>query len=180
MEALNDILGGAFSSRLNLNLRENKGYTYGIGSSFIYRTHPGYWAAGGAVRTDVTRESLVEFMKEIRAIDTDRPPTEAELAEAKTRLIRGYALHFQTNGGVAGQIAEALALGLPLDTLGRYDAGINAVTVDHLRQAAHKYLDPSKLVILVVGDLGKIEPGVRSMNLGKLEVVDAEGKPAGR
>jgi zinc protease len=177
VEVMNTVLGGGFSSRLNLNLRENKGYAYGAFNNLVYRTRPGYWASTAGVKTEVTKESLVEFENEIKGISGERPVSAAELADAKANLVRGYAQRFETNAQVAGEIGTLFAYGLPLETLTRYAAGIDAVTPDQVAAAARKYVDASKTVILVVGDLAKIEQPVRSLNLGRVVVIDARGQP---
>ena len=102
---MNAILGGQFASRINLNLREDKGYSYGANSSFSFRRGPGPFEAGGTVQTAVTKESLVEIFKELTDITGRRPVTDAELAFAKERIIQGFPSRFETTFGVAGQIA---------------------------------------------------------------------------
>ena len=177
VELMNTILGGAFSSRLNLNLREDKGYSYGAFNGFTSRSLGGYWASNAGVKTGVTKESLVEIQKELRGITGERPVTADEMAQAKSNLIRGYAQRFETNGQVAGEIGTLWVYGLPLETLGRYESTIDAITPDQVAAAAKKYIDPGKTVILIVGDRSKIEESVRSLNLGRIVLLTADGKP---
>ena len=99
LTVMNAILGGQFSSRINLNLREEKGYTYGARSSFAFRQGPGPFEAGGSVQTAVTKEALVELIKELTDITGPRPVTEAELAFAKDRIIKGFPARFETDAG---------------------------------------------------------------------------------
>jgi zinc protease len=178
VEVMNTILGGGFASRLNLNLREDKGYTYGAFNSFVYRSVGGYWASAAGVRTNVTKESLVEFEKELRGIAGERAVTPQELADAKANLIRGYAQRFESNGQVANELGTLFVYGLPFAALGQYESAIDATTPEQIAAVARKYIDPQKTIILVVGDRAKIEEGVRSLNLGKVVVITPEGKPA--
>lgn len=177
VDLMNTILGGYFSGRLNLNLREDKGYSYGAFSGFNERSTYGHWSASAGVQTNTTKESLVEFERELRGIAGERPITAQELADAKANLVRGYAQQFETNAQVAGEISTLFVYGLPLDSLGKYESAIDALTPEQVAAMAKKYVDASKTVILVVGDRSKIEEGVRSLNLGKVVVLDASGKP---
>ncbi|MGB5036210.1 MAG: insulinase family protein, partial [Blastocatellia bacterium] len=97
--------------------------------------------------------------------------------QAKSNLIRGYAQRFETNGQVAGEIGTLWVYGLPLETLGRYESTIDAITPEQVAAAAKKYIDPGKTVILIVGDRSKIEESVRSLNLGKIVILGSDGKP---
>ena len=105
LRVMNAILGGQFASRINLNLREDKGYSYGAESNFSFLRGPGPFEAGATVQTAVTKESLVEIMKELTDITGRRPVTDAELAFAKQGIIQGFPSRFETTFGVAGQIA---------------------------------------------------------------------------
>jgi zinc protease len=179
VELMNAILGGAFSSRLNLNLRENKGYTYGAFNGFVYRLGGGYWVSSAGVNTPVTDKSLAEFEREIRGITGERPITPEELEQAKANLIRGFAQRFEANAQIAGEIATLFAFGLPPETLTQYSARIDALSAPQLTAAAKKYIDPAKTVVLVVGDRAKIEESVRALNLGRIVVLNPEGQPVG-
>ncbi len=180
IDLMNSVLGGAFSSRLNLNLREDKGYSYGAFNSFVFRSQGGYWVSAAGVKSEVTKESLTEFVKELRGIAGERPVTAQELADAKANLIRGYAQRFEANAQVADELATLFLYGLPFETLARYATTIDAITADQVMAVARKYIDAKKTVILVVGDRAKIEAPVRSLNLGEIVVLDADGKPAAK
>ncbi len=177
IELMNAVLGGSFSSRLNLNLREDKGYTYGASTRFAYARQGGFWAGGTAVQTSVTTEALLEFRKEISAIRESQPITQAELTTAKQNLVRGFAQRFETLGRVVDQMSELFAYDLPLETMAGYPAAIDSVTLDQVQAAARHYLDETRLVIVVVGDLDHLEDKVRQLNLGPIEIVDPNGKP---
>ena len=178
LSVMNGILGGQFSSRINLNLREDKGYTYGARSSFAFRQGPGPFEAGGSVQTAVTKEALVELVKELAEISTSRPATAAELAFSKDRLIKGFPSRFETTFGQAGTLAELVLFKLPDDYFTTYQSKIEAITADDVTRVARKYIDPAKLVVLVVGDRKAIEAKLKELPYGStLKLLDAEGNP---
>jgi predicted Zn-dependent peptidase len=160
---LNRILGGNFSSRVNMNLRETKGYTYGARTSFDFRKGSGSFAATADVKTAVTKESIEAFIKELNDIRSDLPVTPGELEFAKQGLIRGYPAGFETTGQIATRLSEIALYGLSDDYFNRYIQSVKAVTLDDLHRVAQRYLDPSRLAILVVGDRQVIEPKLREI-----------------
>ncbi len=176
---LNTMLGGQFMSRVNLNLRENKGYSYGARTQFDYRRGAGPFVATAGVQTAVTKESVIEFMKELRGIRGEIPVTDAELETAKQSLIRGFPRGFETPEQIAGRLSEVALYGLADNYFDSYVSGVADVTRDELMRVANKYLDPSRMAILVVGDRSVIEPGLKSLEgIGAtVTVLDAEGKP---
>jgi zinc protease len=176
---LNQILGGAFVSRVNLNLREAKGYTYGARTSFDYRLAPGPFTASAGVQTAVTKESVSEFLKELRGIRGDIPVTQAELDQAKQSLIRGFPRTMETPAQIAARLSDIALYGLPDNYFNSYIAGISKVTIADVNRVAKESIDPSRLTILVVGDKSVIEPGLRSLEgIGTtVTVLDANGKP---
>ena len=180
IELMNAVLGGSFSSRLNLNLREDKGYTYGASTRFAYARQGGFWVGGTAVQTSVTTQTLLELHKEIAAIGEARPITPAELSAAQQNLVRGFAQRFETVGRVADQMSELFAYDLPLETLAGYPAAIDSVPLEQVRAAARRYLDETRLLVVVVGDLKQLEDPVRQLDLGPVEIVDPGGKPVSR
>jgi len=177
---LNSMLGGAFVSRINLNLREDKGYTYGARTAFDYRRGPGPFTASAGVFTNVTKESLVEFLKELRGIRGDQPVTEKELSYFRQSLIRSYPRSFETPEQIAGRLSDLVLYGLPDDYFNNYTAHVRAVTLADVTRVAKQYLDPSRMAFVVVGDRKVIEPGLRSLvDLGTtVTVLDTEGHPA--
>jgi zinc protease len=179
IELMNAVLGGAFTSRLNLNLREAKGYTYGAFSGFSYGRQVGLWAARAGVQTKFSKESLAEFEKEFSEIQTKRPITPAELEMAKANLTQGFAQRFETLGKLVQHVDEMFSYDLPLEDISRYPHEIEKVTLEQVQAAARKYISASRAVIVVVGDLNKIEKGIRELNLGTVTVVDVEGKQVG-
>ncbi len=178
---LNTVLGGQFTSRVNMNLREEKGYTYGARTSFDYRRGAGPFAATAGVQTAVTRESVFEFMKELRGVRGERPVTPAELEFGKQAIIRGFPRTFETSEQIAGRLTDVVLYNLPDDYFNNYIARVRAVTLADVARVADRYLDPSRMAILVVGDRKVIEPGLRSLdNVGQtITFVDPEGRPAG-
>jgi zinc protease len=179
LQVMNDMLGGSFSSRLNMNLREDKGYTYGAGSGFGFRRGAGPFTASAGVQTAVTKESVVEFMKELNGIRGARPVTQEELETSKQSLIRGFPQGFETNGQIAGQLSALVTYGLPDSYFNEYFSKINAVTLADVNRVANKYLTPDKMAIVIVGDRSTIEPRLREIEVwGKtISYLDAEGNP---
>ena len=171
--------GGGFGTRLNLNLREDKGYSYGVFSSLSHFHRAGLWYAAGGVQTNKTKESLVEFDKELKAIGGGKPISEAEFEDAKIKRIRGYAQQFESLGRIAQQIADLWSLSLSMDELQREVDETRKVTLEAARAAAAKYARPAVAAVLLVGDRAKIEAGVRETNLGDIVLLDVEGKPVG-
>ena len=170
--------GGGFGNRLNLNLREDKGYSYGVFSTMALLGHGGYWYASGGVQTNKTSESIVEFDKEIKALTAAKPISADELTTAKSRRVRGYAQQFESLGRIASQVSALWVQGLPMTELQReYDA-TSTVTLEQALAAVKKYVKPESAGLLLVGDRAKIEAGLRQLKLGEIVVVDVEGKPA--
>ncbi|MCB2203992.1 insulinase family protein [bacterium] len=171
----NGLLGGAFSSRLNLNIREDKGYAYGAFCHMVNAKDYGYWSAMAGVQTKFTPEALVEFRKEIEGISGSIPVTQTELEGMQKNLSRGYVQNFESNDMVLGQITHVLAMGLPIDDLDRYIPAIEKQTPSTVTSAAKKYFNFPHAITVVVGDLAEIEQGIRALNWGNVVVVDAEG-----
>jgi len=174
IEVMNSELGGLFSSRINLNLREEHGYTYGASSVFVYRRSLGYFAVGGGIRTDATAPAVSEILKEIhRMIDTPMKPDELSLAkDSQSRSLPGM---FETNGGEAGALSEIFEYSLPRDYFSNLPERLNAVTAEDAEAAAKKYLHPEQLILICVGDRAKIEPELLKLDLGVVEIRDADG-----
>ena len=168
--------GGGFGTRLNLNLREEKGYSYGVFSALALYDDAGVWYSAGGVQTAKTKESVVEFDKELKGM-TAKPLTEAEFADTKARKTRGYAQQFETIGRINDQIADLWASALPMTELQReYDDTVKATLAD-TNAAAAKYARPEKASFVLVGDYSKIGPGLGELKLGEVVLVDTEGKP---
>jgi zinc protease len=174
---MNSVLGGQFASRINLNLREDKGYSYGAQSSFLFWKGPGPFEAGGTVQTAKTRESLVEIYKELTDITDRRPVTDGELAFAKDRIIQGFPSRFETTFGVAGQLAVLVADDLPDDEFERYQSRVEAVTLADVARVARDYITPEKMTTLIVGDRSQIEGPIKSLPfVERIQQLTSEGK----
>ena len=171
------VWGGGASARLGLNIREDKGYSYGVFSNTVNHSRYGLWIAAGGVQTNKTKESVVEFQKELKFIAGQKPVSDKELADARNNRVRGYAQQFESLMRVAGQLETLWEVGLPMTELQRQSGELQKATLESVNAAAEKYATPSRSTLLLVGDLSKIEAGVRELNLGEVIVVDAEGKP---
>ena len=170
---MNHILGASFK-RLTLNLRETKGWTYGVGSVFEARRAPGPWTAGGEFVANHTADSVTEILREISALATDEVG-DGELKDTKDEIIRSFPARFATANQVAAQMAGLAVYDLPDNDLQTFTARIASVTVGDVRKTAQKYLHPDNLVIVVVGDRSSIEPSLR--RIGDVELRDLDGAP---
>jgi zinc protease len=170
---MNLILGGGFY-RLDLNLREGKGWTYGARSSFDSRRTPGPFSAGGEFVAPHSADSVAEIMKELNNI-RDGDVTDAELARAKDQIVKSFPARFATRQSVATQLAELAVFGFPDSYLADYTRKIAAVSKDDVRRVARKYLDPARLTVVVVGDRKSIEGPLAK--LAPVELRDLDGEP---
>jgi len=172
MVVMNHVIGGGASSRLFLNLREEKGYTYGVYSDFTALKYPGPWRAGGNLRTEVTEGALSEFFREIGRLRDERVPA-AELEASKRAIVASFALSLEQPARVLGFAVTLKHYGLPADYWETYPAKIMAVTAEDVQRVARKYLDPSALQLVAVGDADRIKAILEPY--GKVEVFDANG-----
>jgi zinc protease len=178
ISVLNAILGGMFSSRINLNLREAHAFTYGANSSFAMRHGPGSFSAGGNMVADKTAPAIAELFKEVRAM-RDRAVTEEELETAKASIKRAMPGRFETVDAVTGAIADIAVYGLPIDEYTTRPARIDKVTAEDVLKAAKAHLHPDQLRVVVVGDKAKLEPTLETLHLGAIEERDAYGDKVG-
>jgi zinc protease len=174
LQLLNVTLGGSFSSRINMNLREKNGYTYGANSQFTFRKTAGPFQVGSGVRTDVTGAAVGEIFNELRGIIAN-PVTDDELRRAKDSMSNSLPGAFETNGNAIGNFANVFTYNLPLDYYSRYAEQVAAVTTAQTADVAKRYVDPSKMIVIAVGDLEKIEPELKKLGLGVTEVRQADG-----
>ncbi|MBA4284313.1 MAG: peptidase M16 [Xanthomonadaceae bacterium] len=176
MSTANTVLGGQFISRLNLNLREDKHWSYGASSSITRTRGPQVFLAQAQVERDRTADSIVEMQKELRDIVAKKPPTAAEIDDAKRADLLALPGSFETAGQVASAFASLIELEQPDDYYNRLPELIAAQTPDAVAAAAKALVRPEALSWFVVGDLARIEAEVRKLKLGEVKVLDADGK----
>lgn len=172
MTVMNRIVGGGPAARLFINLREEKGYTYGAYSRLDARKWAGPWIAFASMRTDATEGAMTEFLKEIRRI-REEPVPESELEEDKRSVVASFALSLENPAELLTYAMTQKLYGLPDDYWDTYPSKITHVTAEQVQREARKYLDPDTLQIVAVGDSSKIKPVLEK--LGTVEVYDTQG-----
>ena len=163
---LNMVLGGQFVSRINMNLRENKGYTYGARTSFDFRRGPGPFGLYASVQSEVTVDAIFEALGELHAIRGDRPVTPAELETGRAALTRGYPRNFETAEQISRGAAQLALYDLPDDYFSTFMPRVRAVDEAAVTRAASHHIDPSRLLTVIVGDRDKVGPALPRLNLG--------------
>ena len=175
MQVMNAALGGLFSSRINLNLREDKGYSYGVFSGFRYSRTPGPFTIAGSVRTDVTGASVAEIFREVRGV-REQPLPAAELAGARDSQVYSLPGQFETNSGIGASLAETYVFDLPLDYWRSLPDQFRRVTAAQVQAVADQYLQPERMKVIAVGDRARILPQLQPLGLGQPELRDADGQ----
>jgi zinc protease len=175
LQTLNAILGGGFISRINMNLREDKHWSYGAGSGLIDAKGQRVFTASALVQTDKTADSMREMLKELRDINGARQPTEKEIRFAKDTLVRSLPGENETASQVANSYVDILTYGLPDSYLNNYVGEVEALTPQQLQAAASELVHPEALTWIIVGDLAVIETSVRALDLGEIKVLDTDG-----
>ena len=173
LQVMNTLLGGSFTSRLNMNLRETKGYSYGANSGFTYRVVPGPFSASSSVRTNVTDSSLIEIFKELRGVRDVAVPQD-ELDRAKAYVELGIPGTLESTSQVAGQMASLATFGLTLEELPRLAARVRSVTAADVQRVARQYLTPDRAHVVVVGDLAKVKEPIEKLGLGTSTTLDVK------
>jgi zinc protease len=171
----NQVFGGEFSARLNMNLRQDKGYSYGYMSSIDWITGTSALFAGGSVQTAVTKEAVIETLKEYSEIRSARPVEDDEFDNAVAGLLRGFPARFETHGQIIGQLARIASFNLPDDYLQGYPDLVRGVTIADARRVAQDHFRETPDVLLVVGDRETIEPGLREL-VQPIVIVDSDGQ----
>ena len=174
LDTLNDIWGGTFGSRLNMNLREDKHWSYGARSVLLATTAQRPFINLAPVQTDKTKEALEEMRKEFKEVVGARPPTEEELDKAKVRKVLELPGSRETENAVGRSIRTILQGGLPDDYWDTYSAKVKALSAGDLKDAARTLIDPDRLIWVIVGDRAKIEKSIRELNLGELKIIQAQ------
>ena len=172
---MNTMLGGMFQSRLNANIREEKGYSYGVTSNFAFGKGPGAFRTGGDIVGDKTDVALVEFMKELRGMLGERPVTDEELNTAKESLIQRLPATFASVSAINSALTSLWSQGLPDDYFQQYSKAIAAVTKSDVLRVAKKYIEIDRLAIVIVGDRASIEAPLKAKNIAPIAYLDIEG-----
>jgi predicted Zn-dependent peptidase len=172
--AANMVLGGQFVSRINLNLREEKGFTYGARTSFDFRRLPGPFSLQVSVQTAATAEAIHESLDEIAGIRDARPVTAEELAMGVAALTRGYARNFETAEQLARAVTQIALYDLPDSYFDEFVPRVERVTADDVTRVMHEYLDPARLATLVVGDYGAVGKSLLALELGVPSILAAD------
>jgi zinc protease len=176
LQVMNMALGGLFSSRINMNLREQHGYSYGTYSQFVFRRSAGPFQVAGGVRTDATAASVTEIFKEMQGMTATALASD-ELTKAKDSLANSLPGAFESSANAVNNFSNVFVYDLGLDYYTRYAQQVNAVTPDQALDVAKRYLVPNRMVVVAVGDRKAIEADLQKLNLGSLEIRDSEGKP---
>ena len=175
LSVMNALLGGVFNSRINLNLRERHGYTYGARSAFSFRRLAGPFVVAAPVRNEVTRESVSEILGELRRIRTGDIESR-ELDDTKNYLMGVFPATVQSSSDIAGRLLDMELYGLPEDYFDRYRENIAAVSRDEIARVADKYIDPDRALIVVVGSASQIREPLGQLGL-PMQEMDIEGQP---
>jgi zinc protease len=173
MQILNAVIGGGPTGRLFLNLREDKGWTYGAYSGLTAPRYRGDWSASTEIKGDVTEQALGEILNELKRVRTE-PVPDKEFTDKKRSAVASFALSLESPNGIMSNYITSRRYNLPADYWDRYPERMMAITVDQVKAAAAKYLDPARLQIVAVGDGKKISEGLKKY--GTVEVYDTEGK----
>jgi zinc protease len=176
-ETMNTILGGTFISRLNLNLREDKHWSYGARTFLLDAQGQRPFLAFAPVQTDKTKESMIEILKELEDVTGGRPITDQELSKIKDKQVLELPGSWETNNAVAASITEMVRFDLGDDYFDKYAENVRSLSLDQVAGAAKQVIHPQNVVWLVVGDREKIEPGLRDLGFGEIAHVDADGNP---
>jgi zinc protease len=177
IQTMNGVLGSDFSSRVNMNLREDKHWAYGAYTFFRDARGQRPFIAYAPVQTDKTKEAVVELDKELRGIVKDRPIEPAELSRAQASLTLTLPGSWETMGALSGAITDLLSYGLDDRYYDTFAQKVRSQTVQSLTQVAADVVHPDQLIWVVVGDRSKIEPGIRDLKLGEIRLIDSNGKP---
>ena len=174
---LNHLFGGQFTARLNMNLREDKGYSYGYRSWIEWHRHASSLLAGGSVQTEVTREAVQETLREFREVRGNRPVEAEEFNAAKDNLLRQFPSSFEMHGQVLGQLSQIVFFDLPDDYYHAFPANVEAVSLEDVRRVAQERMESERLTVLVVGDRSVVESGLGQLGY-PLHLVDHNGRVA--
>jgi zinc protease len=176
----NHLFGEDFLSRLNKNLREDHGYTYGAGSAFDFRRGKSIWSVSSSVRADATAPALREILKELDALPETRPISAEEIDKARSAQARSYPEGFESPSGIAAALSEIAEFGLPADYLETFLPNLERVSPAEIQQSMTEVVAPADHFILVVGDRKTVEPELTKAGFQKIKVITYDGKPVGK
>src|SRR5256885_11490241 len=177
LDLVNDMFGGTFSSRINMNLREDKHWSYGVGSRLLPARGERPFFSVSPVQTDKTKESLAELVAEYNNIVGGKPISEAELKDEQSNATLGLPGSFETVQQLSGAYSTILQYNLPEDYYNTFTQKALSITRDAANDLAKKTILPDHLIWVVVGDMSKVEGGIRELNLGEVHKIDADGNP---
>jgi zinc protease len=178
LQLMNHMLGGLFQSRLNHNIREVRGYSYGITSSFAFGRGPGAFRAGGGVISAKTDSALIEFMKEFRGVRGEIPFTDDEVLQGQESLVQSLPKRFNSVNSIAGSVASVFTQDLPETYYQDYAANVRGVTREDLVRVARQYIDLGHLDIVIVADRATVEAPLAATGIAPIVVLDVDGRPA--
>jgi len=180
IKMMNRILGGEFTSRVNMNLREDKHWSYGSGSVNVDAKGPGFFAVYAPVQTDKTKESIIELQKELIDYIASKPATAEEFSKVKVNSVMQLPGIWETNWSVMSSLKESINYGRGSEYLKTYPALLQNMTLDQVQKAAGKVVKPNNLIWVIVGDKAKIEKGIHELNIGTVHYLTPQGKPIAR
>jgi zinc protease len=176
LEIGNRILGADFLSRLNQNLRQRNGYTYGASSTFRYLRDRGSWQAGSDIRGDATGAALREMIKEIDGVRSNAPLTPPEIEINRTALLRAFPESFETPTGIAGELSDLVEFNLPDDEWIQHERRLETAKADGIQESMNKLVDPTPRVIVIVGDRRTAEPLLKAAGFTDIRAITPEGR----
>ncbi|HEY0102485.1 MAG TPA: pitrilysin family protein [Brevundimonas sp.] len=177
IDTMNTALGGAFTSRINMNLREDKGWSYGAGGGVPYGRGERIYSVSAGVQSDKTAESLAELRRELTEVVGARPLTDAEIQAARANMVQGLAGNWETNAAIASELQNMVVWGVPENYYDTYAATVGAMTAAQATAAARGVVGSGPQTWVVVGDRATIEPKIRALGFADVQVVDIYGRP---
>lgn len=175
---MNNILGGSFTSRINMNLREDKGWSYGSRTILIPTNSQRPFFVQAPVQTDRTADSMQEVINELRGLIDDSPPTREEVEKAQASQSLRLAGRWETNSAVSGSLREIVRFGYEDDYFDRYANRVRSLNIEDIAEAAREVVLPENMVWLIVGDRNKVEAEIEALGIAEVEILDADGNPA--
>ena len=174
---MNNILGGSFTSRINMNLREDKGWSYGSRTIMIPTNSQRPFFVQAPVQTDRTADSMQEVINELRGFIGEAPPTRDEVQKAQDSQSLRLAGRWETNNAVSGSLREIVRFGYEDDYFDRYAERVRSLNIEDVAEAARGVVRPENLVWLVVGDRNQVEADIEALGIADIEILDADGNP---